>query len=137
MNDYSNEREAINIDHNAHFNTLPCSQLTASCMVSYQNEKGLILTWSTRLIGKQYLDILLPNRSIPQHSSTSHINFSYPLLTKFAKELQILIQLNNIFDQKYSSGGYSYTYIYNKQITENFLYPQAGFHGMAGVSIKL
>ncbi|MBK9687982.1 MAG: TonB-dependent receptor [Saprospiraceae bacterium] len=134
--DYSNEREAINIDHGTTDIALS-PNLTASCMVSYQNEKGLILTWSTRLIGKQYLDnTSSENRSIPTFS-TSHINFSYPLLTKFAKELQILIQLNNIFDQKYSSGGYSYTYIYNKQITENFLYPQAGFHGMAGVSIKL
>ncbi|MBK7222891.1 MAG: TonB-dependent receptor [Saprospiraceae bacterium] len=134
--DYSNGREAINIDHGTTDIALS-PNLTASCMVSYQNEKGLILSWSTRLIGKQYLDnTSSDNRSIPSFS-TSHINFSYPLLTKFAKELQIQIQLNNLFNQKYSSGGYSYTYIYNKQITENFLYPQAGFHGMAGVSIKL
>ncbi|MBL0083245.1 MAG: TonB-dependent receptor [Saprospiraceae bacterium] len=85
--DYSNEREAINIDHGTTDIALS-PNLTASCMVSYQNEKGLILTWSTRLIGKQYLDnTSSENRSIPTFS-TSHINFSYPLLTKFAKSFK-------------------------------------------------
>lgn len=134
--DYTQGFEAKKIEHGTTDIALS-PNLMGSCIVSYQNTKGLIVTWVTKLAGKQYLDNTSSNnRSIPTFS-TSHINFSYSIDTKFAKELQFKVQLNNVFHQMYASGGYSYSYIYKQQITENFLYPQAGFHGMAGIAIRL
>ncbi len=134
--DYTHQTKEVNVFHGTTDISLS-PNITGAGLFTYQNSKGMVITWITKLTGQQFLDNTSnPNRRLPAFS-TSHINFSFPLKTQFAKEFQIQAQLNNLFNLRYASGGYSYTYIYSQQITENFLYPQAGFHGMAGVLIKL
>lgn len=111
--------------------------ITCTGMITYQSTKGWMVNWITKLTGKQYLDNTSNNDRSLAPFSTSHVNINYPITTKWAKKLVIQAQLNNLFNLDYSSGGYSYSYIYNQQITENFLYPQAGFNGMFGVLVKL
>ena len=54
------------------------------------------------------------------------------------KEMNLIFQLNNVFNKKYEPNGYTYSYIYGGQlITENFLFPMATTNFMFAVNIKL
>ena len=45
-------------------------------------------------------------------------------------------EINNLFDEMYSSNGYTWGFIDGDRVTENWLYPQAGTNFLAGVTVK-
>lgn len=111
--------------------------VVGAIFLTYSPIAPLRIEWTSKLTGKQYLDNTSNNdRSIPAYS-TSHLNLIYNAKTGWAKKLTFKAQINNLFNSLYTSGGYTYSYIYEKTITENFVYPQAGIHGMIGLSIQL
>jgi iron complex outermembrane receptor protein len=55
---------------------------------------------------------------------------------KLLKELQISLLVNNIFNHKYESNGYTYSYEYEGVVTENFLFPQAGINFLSAVRLR-
>ena len=67
---------------------------------------------------------------------------SFKWKPKFIKEIALNALVNNLFDKKYVSNGYTYSYYYRPQgsndrpITENFYYPQAGVNFLTGVTLK-
>ena len=66
------------------------------------------------------------------------IRASYSVKPKFVKELTFNLLVNNIFNHLYESNGYTYSYIYDKQVTtENFYYPQAGTNFLLAVKVRL
>jgi iron complex outermembrane receptor protein len=99
--------------------------------LSYNPWKGLRATWTTKFVGPQYLD----NTSNPDRMlkgwTTSGIRLGYTLSWRFFREVELAVQLNNIFNQLYEANGYTFSYVYGAQTTtENFYYPQAGFNYM-------
>ncbi len=72
------------------------------------------------------------------------INISYQLkLKKAIKEINLNLLINNIFDQKYVSNGYYYTYDDDwslpnqvKTIEGVGYYPQAGVNFIVGLGLK-
>ena len=53
------------------------------------------------------------------------------------RETSLTLQLNNLFDVRYEPNGYTFSYVYGGSlITENFFYPMAGMHFMAGLTLK-
>jgi iron complex outermembrane receptor protein len=100
--------------------------------------KGLNLGWTTKYVGRQFLDNTSDvNRSINPFSF-SNLLFSFVIPTKVLKEATIGLQVNNIFNTMYENNGYTFSYIYAGQMTtENFYYPQAGRNFMLRLLIKL
>ena len=100
--------------------------------------KGLTCNWTTKYVGRQYLDNTSDvNRSINPFSF-SNLLFSFVIPTKVLKEATIGLQVNNIFNTMYENNGYTFSYIYAGQMTtENFYYPQAGRNFMVRLLIKL
>lgn len=91
----------------------------------------------TKYVGKQYLDNTSNENRMLKAYWTQDIRFSYPMKSKFTKKLDLTLLLNNVLNTMYSSNGYSYSYIYDgKTITENFLYPQAGFNFLVGAVVR-
>ncbi len=134
--DYTNGLETVEINR-GQTNISLSPGLVGAFTLGYTPANRLKIDWITKVTGKQYLDnSSLDNRSIPAYS-TSHLNVTYGLKTKWAKDLTLKLQANNIFNAKFVSGGYTYSYIYIREITENFLYPQAGIHVNLGLSIIL
>ena len=43
----------------------------------------------------------------------------------FAKNFKLKGEIRNIWNNSYSSNGYTYSYLFNGLITENYFYPQA------------
>lgn len=134
--DYTQGIEEKKIDHGLTDISLSPGMVGA-IFLTYLPIDQLRLEWTSKLTGKQFLDNTSNNdRSIPSYS-TSHLNVVYNAKAGWAKKLTFKVQINNLLNTNYSSGGYTYSYIYEKVITENFVYPQAGIHFMIGASIQL
>ena len=99
--------------------------------------KGLNLGWTTKYVGRQFLDNTSDvNRSINPFTF-SNLLASYTLELKALKEITFGLQVNNIFNTLYENNGYTFSYIYAGQMTtENFYYPQAGRNFMVRILVK-
>ncbi len=99
---------------------------------------GLQTSFLTKYVGKQYLDNTSNDTKSIAAYWTQDVRFNYTVKANWAKNLQFNLLLNNVFNNMYSSNGYTYSYVYDKKvISENFYYPQAGFNLMLGISIRL
>jgi iron complex outermembrane receptor protein len=77
--------------------------------------------------GKQYLDNSSSDLRKINPYFVSDLRLSYSIMNRLIKELKLVLQVNNLFNKKYESNGYTYSYVYDKSmVTENFYYPMAG-----------
>lgn len=96
----------------------------------------------SKYVGKQYLDNTSTNSRSMKDYFVNNLSVSYKLKPKWIKEIDFNLLINNLFDKKYVSNGYTYSYYYRPQgstdnaITENFYYPQAGINFLTGMILK-
>lgn len=108
----------------------------AAASIHYSPIKQVNLMVQTKYVGKQFLDNTSNNDRAIAAYQTVDARISFILLPNKMRELSFHLMVNNIFDTMYSSNGYTYSYIYNDLITENFYYPQAGTNFLAGLVLK-
>jgi len=91
-----------------------------------------------KYVGRQYLDNTSNrNRSLDAFY-TQDLRLSYTLKGKAVKDLTMIFQINNLFNKLYEPNGYTFSYIFNQELTtENYVYPMAGINFMGGVNIRL
>ena len=88
-------------------------------------------------VGQQYLDNTSNNKRSISDYTLCDVRIRYSIRVKPFRELGINLMLNNIFDRKYVSNGYTYSFKYGGQTTTaNYYYPQAGFNWLLGVTMK-
>ena len=98
----------------------------------------------TKFVGEQYMSNIESKKSQLESYFINDINISYQLKpNKTIKEMNLNLLINNIFDQKYISNGYFYTYDDNwsspnevKTIEGVGYYPQAGINFIVGLNLK-
>jgi iron complex outermembrane receptor protein len=91
-----------------------------------------------KYVSKEYLDNAQQEDRKLDGYYVQNLRAVYTLSGKIAKETNIIFQLNNIFDKRYTPNGYTYSYIYGGALrTENFVFPMAGTNFMLAVNIKL
>jgi len=109
--------------------------LIASNAFLYRFGQGLEFELSTKYVGKQFLDNTSNEaRKLPAYSF-SNLRIAYDWDPSFIGNVKLTAMVNNIFDAKYSSNGYTYSYLAGDLITENFVYPQAGINFMLGLNV--
>lgn len=117
--------------------------LIAGGTVSYAPVKNLRLGLISKYVGKQYLDNTSSESKSMDAYFVNNFNASYKWNPKWVKEITFNLLVNNIFNRKYVSNGYTYSYYYRPQgsnddaITENFYYPQATTNFLLGITVKL
>jgi iron complex outermembrane receptor protein len=112
--------------------------LIAGGKLSFVPTKNVELAWLTKYVSKQFMDNTSDNNRSLDAFFVNDIRVSYSIKPKFVKELTFSLLVNNIFNHLYESNGYTYSYIYDKQVTtENFYYPQAGTNFLLAVKIRL
>jgi iron complex outermembrane receptor protein len=91
-----------------------------------------------KYVGRQYLDNTSnKNRSLDAFY-TQDLRLSYTVKGKAVKDMTMIFQFNNLFNKLYEPNGYTFSYIYNQELTtENYVYPMAGINFMGGVNIRL
>ncbi len=105
--------------------------------------KNLDFSLVSKYVGKQFLDNTATDSRSMKAYFINNCTISYKVKPKWITEIAFNLMVNNLFDKKYVSNGYTYSYYYrpqgstDKAITENFYYPQAGINFLTGITIKL
>lgn len=108
----------------------------ASGILSWNPLKPISLDFTGKYVGEQFLDNTEnQNRKLEEYF-LNDFRFRYIIHLKHFKEIGININVNNLFDVKYNSNGYTYSYVYGGDLTTfNYFYPQAGRNLMAGINL--
>lgn len=97
----------------------------------------LDLEFATKYVGTQYLD----NTSSDDRTLPSYIVHDIVLRCDFEvneKQFNVSLFANNILNHMYSASGWTYYYSLDdgSEVSENYVYPQAGRNGFASMSVK-
>lgn len=132
--DYTTDFEKVIIQHtNADISFSP--SVTGTFQLLVKPLKTLEAELSTKYVSRQFMDNTKNlSRSLPSYHY-QNLRISWQPVTEFTKNITLTLMVNNLLNVKYSSNGYTYSYVYGDLITENFLYPQAGRHLMVGVNV--
>jgi iron complex outermembrane receptor protein len=96
------------------------------------------LSLLSKYVGKQHLDNTQNNNRVLDAFYAQDIRAMYTVKPKWLKEINIIAQVNNIFNRKYEPNGYTFSYIYGGvTTTENYYFPMAGTNYMLALNIKL
>ena len=98
--------------------------------------------WEINFLSKYVSQQFLDNTSQKSRSLNPYFvedfRLAYTINNFIFKTINIIGQVNNIFNKKYEPNGYTYSYIYGGEtVTENFYYPMAGTNFMIGLNVKL
>lgn len=100
--------------------------------------KNLEIGLFGKYVGRQFMDnTSQKTRSLAAYY-TQDARLSYTIQKKLFKEVNLILQVNNLFNKKYEPNGYTFSYQFGGDlITENFYYPMAGVNFMLGVNVRL
>ncbi len=100
--------------------------------------KGLRGAFLFKTVSKQYLDNTSNESRIIPGYQVGDLRLRYNVgFGKVLKELELGLQINNLFNERYAANGYTFSYIYGaQQTTENFYYPQATRNFLLSVGLK-
>ena len=103
----------------------------------FKPTNGLSVSLLTKYVGKQYIDNTSnDNRSIDPYL-VNNININYSIRTNFIKQIDFILSLNNILNEKYETNAWVYRYYYEDvEYDMNGYFPQAEFNFMVGVNLK-
>ena len=112
-------------------------KIIANSKLSWMAAKGLDINLETYSIGKQYID----NTSSEEHKLNGYLlnnlKLNYSVPQKFAKELNLHLAVNNIFNAEYENNAWVYSYFYEgKRYFTDGYFPQAGINFLIGLDIK-
>ena len=113
-------------------------------IIFYKPSDSFNISLLTKFVGEQYMSNIESKKSQLESYFVNDINISYQLKPKKKiKGIGLSLLINNIFDQKYVSNGYFYTYDDNwsspnevKTIEGVGYYPQAGINFIVGLDLK-
>ncbi|HEX2535758.1 MAG TPA: TonB-dependent receptor plug domain-containing protein, partial [Chitinophagaceae bacterium] len=112
--------------------------LTAFGAVRVLPFKGTELTLNNKAVSKQYLDNTESKSRRLNGYFVQDLVGRYTLPLKKDVSVELVLQVSNLWNRKYESNGYTYSYFYDTTLVkENFYYPMAGRNYMAGLNIKL
>lgn len=136
IDDYDNNNQAINFYRQTDISFSP--NIISNFEINIKPVKNLQIGLSGKFVGRQYLDNTSnKNRSLHPYF-IQDLNLSFDIPKTALKEIKLFVQIYNLFSTLYEANGYTYSYIYNQELsTSNYYFPMAPIHFMAGVNIKL
>jgi len=112
-----------NFNGNSRFTWSPINNLDINLVSSY--------------VGKQYIDNTSNNDRILDAWFVNNLNADYTFNTKLFEKITLRLMVNNLFNEKYESNAWVYSYIYEGERAKmDGYFPQAGTHFMFGVDFK-
>ena len=112
-------------------------EVIANSQLSWIAAKGLNISLQTNSVSKQYIDNTSSNDRKLNGYLLNNLKFTYHVQQKFAKELNLHLMVNNLFDTKYENNAWVYSYVYGgKQFAMDGYFPQAGINFLAGIDVK-
>ncbi len=106
--------------------------------LTFSPMKNFDISLITKFVSKQYLDNSgNEDRCLKAYSYTNfRIGYAFEF-KKFAKELGLYFQINNLFNAQYASNAWIYSYYYdNTKYSDAGYFPQAGINFLGGFRLK-
>ncbi|MBN1597340.1 MAG: TonB-dependent receptor [Bacteroidales bacterium] len=110
--------------------------ITGTSNINWQIVNGLNLNLITKYVGKQYFDNTSGEDRKLDPYLINNLKISYMVPLRFAKYLELYIQINNLFNTEYINNAYGGNwYEEGNEMTWAYYYPQAGIHFYTGMRI--
>ncbi|GGB21977.1 TonB-dependent receptor [Puia dinghuensis] len=112
--------------------------VVGAATLNFMPGRHFTLSLPAKYVSKEYLDnAQQENRKLDGYY-VQNLRAVYTLTNKLSRETDIIFQLNNVFNKRYTPNGYTTSYISGGQLqTDNFVFPMAGTNFMVAVNIKL
>jgi iron complex outermembrane receptor protein len=98
--------------------------------------KTIEISLLPKYVGRQFLDNTSSASKQLDAFFVNDLRIGFTPNTKTFKELNFSLLINNILNHEYESNGYTYSYLYEGKITENFVFPQAGINFLAALRLR-
>jgi iron complex outermembrane receptor protein len=112
--------------------------IVENATLSYKPFDQTEIRLNSKYVSRQYLDnTSRKDRSIaPFFAQDILINHIFK--TKSISSIELLFQVNNIWNKLYAPNGYTFSYLFNNQMSiNNYYYPMAERNIMVGLNINL
>ena len=105
--------------------------------LAYKPLPGLAFALQNKYVSKQYLDNTQNESRKLKAYFVSNFRTGYDFSAFGIEKVNLGLLVNNVFNKKYESNGYTYGSIYQGVITtENFYFPQAGTNLLLSLNVK-
>jgi iron complex outermembrane receptor protein len=105
--------------------------------LAYKPVTGFAVALQNKYVSKQYLDNTQNESRKLAAYFVSNLRAAYDFKAFGVKNINLALLVNNVFDKKYESNGYTYGSIYQGvTTTENFYFPQAGTNFLLSLNLK-
>ena len=112
--------------------------IVGSASINFLPIEKFEISFLSKYVGNQYLDNTQNENRKLDAFYVQDVRAIYTFNYKLLKEINFILQVNNVFDEKYEPNGYTFSYIYGgMQTTENYYFPMAGRNFMVGVNMRL
>ncbi len=101
------------------------------------HHRGFEAVFQTRWVGEQYLTNNENKAQQLDAYCVTDLHLGYAFRTQVARQIRLGVTLCNLFDARYESNGYGYSYMYKgERYDMAYYFPQAPLHVLANVTIK-
>jgi iron complex outermembrane receptor protein len=136
IDDYDNGGQLKNLYRSPDIALSP--NLVGSATISFTPAKNFEFSLLSKYVSKQYLDNTQHEDRKLNAYYVQDAKVIYTLRYKWLKEVNLILQVNNLFNKKYEPSGYTYNYFYNGALSvNNYYFPMAGTNFMFAVNIRL
>ena len=133
--DYDNGGQVVNNYTLTNISFSPSAVLFGELV--YKPAAGFAIALQSKYVSKQYLDNTQNNDRTINGYWVSNARLGYDFKLAGIKNINLGLLVNNLFDKKYESNGYTYGYLSGgSRTTENFYYPQAGTNFLLSLNVK-
>ena len=112
--------------------------IIAAGTISFYPVSVLEISLPAKFVGNSYLDNTQSDQRQISNYYLQQVRIIYSPKLKSKTAVDFAFYLNNVFNKKYESTGYTYGYYSGgRLVNENFLFPQAGTNFIFSVNIKI
>jgi iron complex outermembrane receptor protein len=109
----------------------------AGSRLDFAIQKNLHIQLSSKFVGKQYIDNTSSDERKLKPYFVNDISAHYSFQTKYIKNIELKLLINNILNEEYESNAWVYRYFENgKAKVLDGYFPQAGINFLAGINLK-
>ena len=111
--------------------------VTVNSRFTFSPVNNLEINFVSSHVGKQYIDNTSNSDRILNAWFVNNLNAEYSMNTKLFEEITFRLMVNNLFNEKYESNAWVYSYISEgERYKMNGYFPQADTHFMFGIDFK-
>lgn len=112
--------------------------LVASGQLHFTPLKNWEFDWISKYVSRQYLDNTGNKARSLDPFAVQDLRVIWSPFRKKWSDTRIIAQVNNLLDARYEPNGYTFSYVYNGQLTtENYYFPMAGRNFMIAVNLAI